>query len=113
MDASQHEALAAIHAALAVAIAYTHREAGQADVVLDGLSSPGLTAVLFHGESDMPFATGKSAKVRGYELRMDDLPFRPANGDEIEDDAGVWRVIDVEDYEEAAAFRVRLARISS
>lgn len=109
MDAARLEALAAIHDAMAVPIAYTHSAPGVADVVLDGLSSPGLTGVLFHGASDMPFATGKAAKVRGYEIRAADLPFRPANNDLIEDDAGVWRVIDVEDYEEAAAFRVRLA----
>lgn len=94
MDAA---ALADIHAAFAQPV--TWRQDG---TIVD------VSAVLFNGHGDDPIGVGMSVRRRGYEVRKADLPFDPRSGDNITDSGQQWRVIDVMEYDEAAAWRVHV-----
>ena len=74
-------------------------------IFVDGAVTP-VKAILFHGNSDMPFSGGMSLNARCYEIPKSELQDQPTNGVEIVDGASHWRVVDSSDYDEADAWRV-------
>jgi hypothetical protein len=93
-------ALQAIHDAFAVPVEWT-----QGSTVVSDIS-----AIAFHDPGDDPIGVGRSVRQKGFEARKSDLPFEPALDDQIDDAGVIWRVIDVMDYEEAAAWRVMVEK---
>lgn len=94
-------ALAAIHTAFARAVEWRQ----------DGQNALNCTAVKFTPRAEhLPFSDGGSLASRGYEVPQTSLPFRPRRGDTITDAGTTWRIIQVQEYDIAEAWRVHVER---
>lgn len=68
-----------------------------------------IPAIPFHDYGESAFGMARAVNRLGFEVRADALPFDPANDDLLTvtgESAGDWRVIDVQHYPAAAAWRV-------
>ena len=75
----------------------------------DGTSVPGVTLIEIHDAADLPYGQRGSVRQLGYEVRKSSLPFEPRQDDIISLAEGAgpfYRVVEVQPYPEADAWRV-------
>lgn len=97
MKTSDLQSLDAINAAFAGPVTYAQGATVLADVPAIPMNNAGAGL----------FGDGGNIRQRGYEIQWADLPgLTPVNGDLITDDGQQWRVLEVINYREAAAWRL-------
>lgn len=75
-----------------------------------GLSAAPITAIYYNVAADAFMGAGASARRIWFEVRYEKLPARPAKGDGIVHAGNSWRVNDIAERDDIAAWELTVER---